>query len=51
MGGLKRESRPYGVACLVPFAHGTPTIMRWSFDMRSWGLTQATLSMKETEQA
>ena len=25
-----------GVAWLVPGAHGTPTIKRWSFDVRSW---------------
>jgi hypothetical protein len=30
------------VAWLVPFAHGTPTIKLWSFDVRSWGLIQAT---------
>ena len=28
--------RVEGVAWLVPFAHGTPTIKRWSFDVRSW---------------
>jgi len=31
-----------GVAWLVPVAHGTPTIKLWSFDVRSWGLIQAT---------
>ena len=34
--------RVEGVSWLVPFAHGTPTIKRWSFDVRSWGLIQAT---------
>jgi putative transcriptional regulator len=28
--------RVEGVAWVVPFAHGTPTINRWSFDVRSW---------------
>ena len=28
--------RVEGVAWVVPFAHGTPTIKRWSFDVRSW---------------
>ena len=28
--------RVEGVAWLVPGAHGTPTIKRWSFDVRSW---------------
>jgi hypothetical protein len=27
---------------LVPRAHGTPTMKRWSFDVRSWGPSQAT---------
>ena len=31
-----------GVAWLVPFAHGTPKIKLWSFDVRSWGPIQAT---------
>ena len=31
-----------GVAWLVPGAHGTPTIKRWSFDAHSWGPIQAT---------
>ena len=33
--------RVIGVAWLVPGAHGTPTIKRWSFDVRSRGLIQA----------
>jgi putative transcriptional regulator len=28
--------RVEGVTWLVPGAHGTPTIKRWSFDVRSW---------------
>ena len=28
--------RVEGVAWVVPFAHGTPTMKRWSFDVRSW---------------
>jgi hypothetical protein len=31
-----------GVAWLFPFAHGTPTMKRWSFDVRSWETIQAT---------
>jgi hypothetical protein len=31
-----------GVAWLVPRAHGTPTMKQWSFDVRSWGPSQAT---------
>jgi hypothetical protein len=31
------------VAWLVPRAHGTPTMKLWSFDVRSWGPSQATL--------
>ena len=31
------------VAWLVPRAHGTPTMKLWSFDVRSWGPSQAAL--------
>ena len=34
--------RVEGVTWLVPSAHGTPTMERWSFDVRSWGPIQAT---------
>ena len=27
---------------MVPPAHGTPTVKRWSFDVRRWSLSQAT---------
>jgi hypothetical protein len=30
------------MAWLVPRAHGTPTMKQWSFDVRSWGPSQAT---------
>ncbi len=30
------------MALLVPRAHGTPTIIQWSFNVRSWGPSQAT---------
>jgi hypothetical protein len=29
------------MAWLVPFAHGTPTMKLWSFDVRSWEPNQA----------
>ena len=31
------------VIWVVPLAHGTPTMKLWSFGVRSWGTTQATL--------
>jgi hypothetical protein len=39
-----------GAAWLVPFAHGTPTMMLWSFDVRSWEPIQAT-PLRENERA
>jgi len=30
-------------AWMIPFAHGTPTMKLWSFDVRSGGPIQATL--------
>jgi hypothetical protein len=39
-----------GVAWLVPFAHGTPTMRRWSFDVRSGEPIQAT-PLRENERA
>jgi hypothetical protein len=35
---------------LVPRAHGTPTIKQWSFDVRSWGPSQATPWKKITSE-
>ena len=39
---LKKPASRGGVAWLVPRAHGTPTMKQWSFDVRSWGPSQAT---------
>ena len=36
------------MTCVLPCAHGTPTIKLWSFDVRSEGPIQATLVGGET---
>ncbi|MDE3043106.1 MAG: hypothetical protein KGJ82_21405, partial [Nitrospirota bacterium] len=41
--GTSKLGRMRSVAWQVPFAHGTPTMKRWSFDVRSYGPNQATL--------